>query len=241
MLKSSHICWCYNPRVQKGLLPYDSAHSKTVKRAIASLYLGSALRKSRPHSMHSSFNDQAARLKSAGFPCTVITAVAETLLQKTKLQCSARGALKTIYPLFAFHFVPTVHKVSHNLKNVANRYNVPFVFSAPRKLAGLCPRISWGREKTRGCNKKHARPYVDCSTAVVYEIPLSCGKVYILVKLDVALMTGHVNMNCRPGIKAMHTCQLTVRTVGVRRYFTRSGSWVEAKIPQPENRWKRFI
>ncbi|CAN7996634.1 unnamed protein product [Ixodes hexagonus] len=99
MLKSNNIWWYYNPRVQKGLLPYDSAHSKTVKRAIASLCLGSALRKSCPHSMHSSFNDEVARLKSAGFPCTVITAVAETLLQKTKvkqLEDAGRAATKRV-------------------------------------------------------------------------------------------------------------------------------------------------
>lgn len=32
-------CWAYSPRPQKGLIPFDSAQSKAVKRAIASSYL----------------------------------------------------------------------------------------------------------------------------------------------------------------------------------------------------------
>ncbi|CAN8028496.1 unnamed protein product [Ixodes persulcatus] len=58
---------------------------------------------------------------------------------------------------------------------------------------------------------------------------------YILVKLDAVLMTAHGNMNCQSGIKAMHTCQLTVPTVGVSRDFKRLGSWEQAKKAQPEN------
>ncbi|XP_075556505.1 uncharacterized protein LOC142588547 [Dermacentor variabilis] len=74
--------------------------------------------------------------------------------------------------------VPYVHKVSHNLKKVATRFGVPIVFSAPRKLAGLCPRIS-RVDKKSGCQKKHTRQYVKCVTGVIYEIPLKCGKAYV--------------------------------------------------------------
>lgn len=132
--------------------------------------------KSCPHAMQVSFENQLARLYAAGFPSSVVVAVSKTLLQKVKglkrktpspVQKGGKPAV-----------VPYVHQLSHNLKKVANRYGVPVVFSAPRKLAGLCPRISRVDRKF-GCQKKHTRPYVKCTTGVVYEIPLSCGKTYV--------------------------------------------------------------
>lgn len=83
-LCDSHVCWCFSPRAKKELLPFGSAHSKTVKRGIAMLSLGSALRKSCPHLMKSSFSAQLDRLKVAGFPSSILYAVAECLLQKVK-------------------------------------------------------------------------------------------------------------------------------------------------------------
>lgn len=79
-----HVCRSFSPRSRKELLPYDSAHSKLVKRAIASLCLESALRKSCAHMTQSSFEHQVKRLLLAGFPVSVVNAVAETLLEKVK-------------------------------------------------------------------------------------------------------------------------------------------------------------
>lgn len=162
--------------MKKGLLPYDSAHSKIVKRGIASLCLESSLTKSCPHQMHSSFYDQIHRLTAARFPSSVINTVAEALMQKMKRGTQRDGAAWD--PLGSkLHVMPYVHKLSHNLKKVAARHGVALVFSAPEKLAKLCPRIC--DSKRRGCLKKHVKAYVKCSTGVVYSIPLSCGKQYI--------------------------------------------------------------
>ena len=171
-----HFCWFYHPRVKKGILPFDSAHSKIVKRGIASLCLESALSKSCPHHMRTSFNHQISRLQAAGFPSSVITTVAESLLQKLKSGTQRDGAAWDTSGS-KLHVMPYVHKLSHNLKKVAARHGVSLVFSAPEKLANLCPRICNG--KRRGCQKKHQKAFVKCSTGVVYSIPLSCGKVYI--------------------------------------------------------------
>lgn len=75
--------------------------------------------------------------------------------------------------------MPYIHKISHNLKKVAERQGVSVVFSAPCKLASLCARI--GNEgRTRGaCKINHVKPFIECKTGVVYRIPLACGKVYI--------------------------------------------------------------
>lgn len=172
-----HICWHYAPRAQKGLLPYDSAHSKIVKRAIVSSCLESSLTKSCPHAMHTSFHNQIKRLLSAGFPCEVISAVAENLLKKVKKGNRANN--KERLARSKTTVVPYMHKVAHNIKKVAKRHGVPVVFSAPRKLAGLCPRISAQGARRRECEIKHAEKFVTCATGVVYLIPLKCGRVYV--------------------------------------------------------------
>lgn len=57
---------------------------KKLLRGIATHWLGSALRRSCVHELESSFELQVQRLLIAGFPRSVITLVAETLLQKLK-------------------------------------------------------------------------------------------------------------------------------------------------------------
>lgn len=67
---------------------------------------------------------------------------------------------------------------------------MPIVFSAPRKLAGLCPRISSEKKKEPGgCGKKHTLGsggggHVRSTVGAVYEIQLPCGNSYV-GKLDV--------------------------------------------------------
>lgn len=73
--------------------------------------------------------------------------------------------------------IPYCHRVAHNLKNVAIRYQVPVVFSASVKLSMLRSHISQDSNEM-GCVKKHLT-FIDCSIGVVDKIPLSCGKVYV--------------------------------------------------------------
>lgn len=179
---ANQVCWGYAPRTKKALLPYDSCHSKLVKRGIASLCLESAVRKSCIHKMQSSFDNQLVRLASAGFPGSLVTGVAESLLQKMKKRAPRAAAevpREEVRPVA----VPYVHKLAHNLKKVASRHGVPLVFSAPRKLGGLCSQIGKEKEKdlqnVRGCGTRHGLSYTKCAEGVVYEIPLACGCSYI--------------------------------------------------------------
>lgn len=79
-----------------------------------------------------------------------------------------------------------IRKIAHKFKNVANRYNLPAVFSAPYELAGLCPRIfkPW---RASTCGEKHTSTNVDCSMGVVYKIPLSC---LVVVGFTLATLVG---------------------------------------------------
>lgn len=172
-----HICWCYEPRANKPLLPFHSAHSKLVKRSIVNLCFTNALKKSCEHLISSGFDQQVLRLLAAGYPKHILVAVAEGLLRKRCLVENdgsqlAREKGKVVV-------IPYIHRVSHNLKKVAMRSNVKVVFSAPNKLMDLCKLSKPGVRAKHGCEKKHRTKFVDCTDGVVYRIPLSCGKHYV--------------------------------------------------------------
>lgn len=174
-LERNHICWTYEPRSKKGILPFSSAHSKLVKRGIASSCLEASLRRSCAHTAQASFTRQVARLQKAGYPQRVLVDVADTLIKKfkgTRRQPRERAAVRPVV-------IPYVHSLTHNLKKVADRYDVPIVFSAPNKLSRLCRRINNPRESADPCNTKHRNRYTECATGVIYEIPMSCGSSYI--------------------------------------------------------------
>ncbi|KAL3174691.1 hypothetical protein MRX96_011088 [Rhipicephalus microplus] len=63
-----HICFKYNPQSKKGLLTFDSAHSKLIKRGIVLSACAAALDKSCPHLMFENFENHVARLGAAGYP-----------------------------------------------------------------------------------------------------------------------------------------------------------------------------
>lgn len=73
--------------------------------------------------------------------------------------------------------------MSHNLKNVAKRYGVGVVFSAPKKLKRVCAvlerKAEQRKESETTCGVKHETMYVPCAEEVVYKIPMSCGQIYI--------------------------------------------------------------
>ncbi|XP_049516394.1 uncharacterized protein LOC125942482 [Dermacentor silvarum] len=173
-------CWMYRPRAHKELVPYESTHSKTVKRAIATMCLESALKKSCCHKAQGSFDEQILKLRKAGFPCSVLSAVSEALLKKVKKERKVSTEEGQTFEKKAKPVViPYSHKVAHNLKHVAVKYKIPVVSSAPRKLATLCRLIGSDNSKKAGCSIKHTNPFVKCEEGVVYCIPLKCGKEYV--------------------------------------------------------------
>uniref|UniRef100_A0A131Z227 Tick transposon n=1 Tax=Rhipicephalus appendiculatus TaxID=34631 RepID=A0A131Z227_RHIAP len=174
---NNHVCWGYAPRSQKSLLPFSSAHSKIVKRGIARACMKAALERSCDHQVEASFSSQVARLKLAGFPKTLLTSIAESLVSGFKNKCSTAVQSATP-PQQSVAVIPYVHKVAHNLKKVVSRAGVRLLFSARNKLGSLCQQVN--REtKTKRCSKKHRQKFVECCEGVVYKIPLSCGRYYV--------------------------------------------------------------
>lgn len=177
-LNNGRTCWMYQPRGNKPVLPFHSAHFKLVKRGIAKSCFMNALRKSCVHKITESFVEQSSRLTSAGYPDHVQVSVAEGLLRELK----AKGTDNAVPPVTArqaFAVVPYMHKIAHNLKKVAQRVNVKVVFTAPQKLSRLCKLSVPPSRPTLGCTTKHANKFRDCICNVVYQLLLSCGRYYV--------------------------------------------------------------
>lgn len=135
-LSEQHVCWKYQPRANKPLLPFNSSHSKLVKRGIVNLCFVNAIRRSCHHAMPSGLKEQSERLVAAGFPGTLLVSVAEKVLKKLRVVASPDQDVAQKKQRVAV--VPYMHKTAHDLKRIANRLNARVVFSAPEKLAKLC-------------------------------------------------------------------------------------------------------
>lgn len=75
--------------------------------------------------------------------------------------------------------VPYIHKISHNLKRIASRYDIQVVLSAPDKLKRLCSKINRPQQTHSLCTVDYKHKYVNCDVNVVYEILCSCESVYL--------------------------------------------------------------
>lgn len=173
----SHVCWSYEPRAKKPILPYASAHSKLVKRAIIHSVFNNVLKKCCQHSMELSFAKQVDRLTMAGYPSDVLVSVAEKQLKNLRPRHTSepvrqRERRKVVV-------LPYLHQVSHNLRKIGSRAGVDVVFSAPEKLSSLCKKVNCTTNETRRCKVKHGDHFVPCKEGVVYSLPMSCGKKYI--------------------------------------------------------------
>lgn len=179
------MCWKYSPRSAKPLLNFNSGHSKVIKNGIAFSCLRSALVRSCFHQMRASFSEQVTRLTDAGFPDTIIRQTVHKLTKRVKLNADNVAAHLGPEQRKSSAVLPYIHKLSHNLKNVASRFGVSVVFSSPNKLNRVCGIVE-RKLKNRvsgvakeGCGVKHVTPFVQCRKGVVYLLPFSCGRVYI--------------------------------------------------------------
>lgn len=136
--------------------------------------MNSALNKTCSHALSESFCAQVLRLKRAGYPPELITAVCESLLQNIKRPKANDKPNKADMPV---KVIPYIHQVSHNIKRIARKHNVQVVFSAPCKLSKLCALTN--SKKRRVCVTQHRNKFTMCVFNVVYSIPLSCGRRYI--------------------------------------------------------------
>ncbi|KAH7940345.1 hypothetical protein HPB52_023059 [Rhipicephalus sanguineus] len=112
---------------------------------------------------------------SPGFPRQLLVSLAEALL--TEVQ--GRRTREEREPNRNVAVVLYVHGVSHRVKKAAGRAGVRVVFSAPFLLGGMCRRVNEREGSRASCSKRHAKPFTECATCVVCEIPCLCGSVYV--------------------------------------------------------------
>lgn len=118
----------YLPRSKKRTLQYQSAHLKLVKRGIVSSCLSAALKKNCIQSARQSFDAQVARLKASSYPTSILSDAAECMIKPNRT--SERSRQKRSRSAV----VPYIHRISHDFKRIASKYDVRVVFSAPDKL-----------------------------------------------------------------------------------------------------------
>lgn len=177
---ADHVCWSYEPRGSKPVLPYHSAHSKLVKRAIARSCFHHALVKSCIHRCETSFLIQTHRLRESGYPMALLASVAEVLLKGSRSgSAAASGGNDARFRPEKVLVIPYVHTVSHNLRKLGRKVGLDVLFSAPVRLSALCKKANSQSKQREACSIKHRNPYVTCTECVVYSIPLTCDKVYV--------------------------------------------------------------
>lgn len=101
--------------------------------------------------------------------------VAESLFRKNKgthKQLLLRSTVRSVV-------ISCMHSITHNFKKVADRYDVPVVSLAPNELLRLCRKINSSADAADKCKTKHPEKFADSTPGVVYEIPTSCGCVYM--------------------------------------------------------------
>lgn len=79
----SGLCWSFQQRSQKPVLPFTSHHSKNVKSGIVNSLLSSSCAKSCPHLSHASLSNQINRVKKAGYPLDLIATTLKALISKS--------------------------------------------------------------------------------------------------------------------------------------------------------------
>jgi hypothetical protein len=168
-----HFCWEYSPREGKPILSFKSNHSRVVKNGILKGTLISTCKKSCSHKLKEAVKKQMKRLKAAQFPKRVIE-------EQTKLviKWMVEGKQERERTESTTIVIPYYHTISHKLKKIAARFDIKVIFSFKHKIAKLAKVIGRRREKCPTAKSKHMQ-FVECATACVYQLPLTCKKVYI--------------------------------------------------------------
>lgn len=110
----THTCSMYKTRSEKGLLRYDSAHSKIVRRGIAVSCLTQAIGKTCYHLTEESYALQTSRLRNQGYPDSLLALVSEKLLQS--ITGGTRNKEKDVTEKKTPVAMPYIHGISHSLQ-----------------------------------------------------------------------------------------------------------------------------
>lgn len=118
--------------------------------------------------MSSNFYEQLNRLEVAGICPQVLCEMSETLTKKKNDKpwwAVICAPMKKGTPVI----LPYIHRLSHNLKKLANRFHIPLVFSAPNERSNSCVRGSTEARKSRQQQREYAQSTTQLSFADVQD------------------------------------------------------------------------
>ncbi len=169
------LCYSYDQRSIKPLLPFNSHHSMKIKNSVAIGPFINAMKKSCPCKVKDSILKQERRLRSSGYPDQMIQESKRKLLHSKNE--TFRGEVKCNIG------VPQVHGITHRLGKAAMVNGVRVVGTYKQKLSTLPAIIDRMRLCSNRidltCSEKHNSKVFECKKDNVYEINLSCGMSYI--------------------------------------------------------------
>lgn len=113
------------------------------------------------------------RLRKSGYPFLLLS-VSEALLGEIHKDRPVHGDTKEMSKTASISYV---HSSSHRLKKTARRAGVN-VFAAQNRIAGFCRKVNSNQQPPGRCTTRHRKRFTSCRSNVVYDIPLSCCKLY---------------------------------------------------------------
>lgn len=127
---------------KKLVLPFTSAHSKTVKLGIVKSLFSSFSTKSCHHLSKRSFYLQHQGLVKPGYPADLLkSTVQRFLLGRHRQNTTTRSNMRD-----RFAVIPYVHNSPHRLKAIASRYNSSmWCFPAGSALSSFAKKWTWAR------------------------------------------------------------------------------------------------
>jgi hypothetical protein len=172
--KVTGVCWRNQQRKMKGILPFHSNHSKSIKVGVTKGVLRSAVLKSCCHQGQLSLNTQIKRLCLAGYPKAFISQQIVGLAVSLKSEESNNkpkweDKRKSVIVQFS-------HSFGHRLRKLCKMFDIRIIFKYANKIKNLVTKT--GR-KQKKCGKSGHGDFVECVDNVVYNIQLQCGKCYV--------------------------------------------------------------
>jgi hypothetical protein len=165
------LCYSYQQRSQKPMLPYKSHHSKAVFNGIIIGAIRNAMARSCDCCVGLSIKKHEERLKKAGYPeSKIIDAKRKLLTQQPKKEWE-RKPVATI---------PNYHGLASRTKKTAASFKVEVASSYQHKLNTLPMKDDRFREKLNEKDKCNQKSDVfPCTKNVVYQVGLTCNKAYV--------------------------------------------------------------
>jgi hypothetical protein len=175
---SSGVCWKNHQRSIKPILPYDSHHSGSVKRAIIPNSLIAAIEKSCECLVFDSIQHQCDKLMRAGYPDAEILRRKQMLLtnKRTKQDSERDVCSKRVS-------IPYFHGFTNRIGKLARQQDVMVTSSYNNHLKSIIVSVDnlYSKPKVKKlCSTEH--PNIDsfpCKTGIVYSFDMTCGGKYI--------------------------------------------------------------